>query len=123
MDDKSISTELVHAFNEAMGSICPICGGSGKIKAMQRMAVFGGGSIRGPDTKPTVKGGEKSSKDNQEFAPFTTTPTCGILYTSSGGHPPTLPIGGHIWPMLLSRGAKGRARTPRGYLRPLSSDG
>lgn len=65
VDDQSISHELYQAFKEAMGCICPICGGSGKIKAMQRMAVFGGGSIRGPDTKitcPHCKGGGKLFK-------------------------------------------------------------
>lgn len=33
--------------------LCPHCGGSGRLKAMQSMAVIGGSSIRGSDT--TVK--------------------------------------------------------------------
>jgi len=33
--------------------ICPHCGGSGGLRAMQSMAVMGGGTVRGPDT--TVK--------------------------------------------------------------------
>lgn len=31
--------------------LCPYCFGTGKLKAMQREAVFGGGSIRGKDTQ------------------------------------------------------------------------
>lgn len=53
MDDKSLSKELYESFIKAMGQICPMCGGSGKMKAMQRLALFGGGSIRGPDTRVT----------------------------------------------------------------------
>lgn len=30
--------------------LCPNCGGSGRLNAMQNMAVMGGGSVRGPDT-------------------------------------------------------------------------
>lgn len=30
--------------------LCFHCGGSGKLNAMQSMAVIGGGSVRGPDT-------------------------------------------------------------------------
>ncbi len=30
--------------------ICCHCGGSGKLNAMQNMAIIGGGSVRGPDT-------------------------------------------------------------------------
>ena len=33
--------------------LCPYCFGSGKVKAMQSVALFGGGSVRGNDT--TVK--------------------------------------------------------------------
>lgn len=29
---------------------CPWCGGTGKQKAMQRLALLGGGSVRGPNT-------------------------------------------------------------------------
>lgn len=36
-----------------LGDLCPMCLGRGKQKAMQRLALFGGGSIRGPDTKIT----------------------------------------------------------------------
>lgn len=32
-------------------NICSCCGGSGKIRAMQSMAVFGGKPVRGLDTK------------------------------------------------------------------------
>lgn len=65
VDDQSISLELYRTFKEAIGCICPICGGSGKIKAMQGMAVFDGGSIRGPDTWMVClycKGGGKLPK-------------------------------------------------------------
>lgn len=34
-----------------LGDLCPVCLGSGKVKAMQRLALFGGGSVRGPDTQ------------------------------------------------------------------------
>ena len=30
--------------------LCPYCLGSGKVKAMQSVALFGGGSVRGNDT-------------------------------------------------------------------------
>ena len=30
--------------------ICPNCGGTGRLRAMQSMAVIGGSSVRGPDT-------------------------------------------------------------------------
>jgi len=33
--------------------ICPHCGGSGRLRAMQMATVMGGGTVRGPDT--TVK--------------------------------------------------------------------
>lgn len=33
-----------------LGDLCPVCLGRGKVKAMQRLALFGGGSVRGPDT-------------------------------------------------------------------------
>lgn len=36
-----------------LGDLCPLCLGSGKLKAMQRLALFGGGSVRGPDTRVT----------------------------------------------------------------------
>lgn len=36
-----------------LSDLCPLCFGSGKLRAMQRVALFGGGSIRGKDT--TVK--------------------------------------------------------------------
>lgn len=34
----------------SMDNLCPLCGGKGLLKAMQRMALMGGGSVRGPDT-------------------------------------------------------------------------
>lgn len=33
-----------------INDICWNCSGTGKLKAMQSMAVIGGGSVRGPDT-------------------------------------------------------------------------
>lgn len=36
-----------------LGGLCPLCLGRGKLKAMQRIALFGGGSVRGPDTLVT----------------------------------------------------------------------
>lgn len=36
-------------------NICPYCFGSGKLKAMQSLAIIGGGSIRGSDTKVKCK--------------------------------------------------------------------
>jgi len=30
--------------------LCPNCGGSGRLNAMQLMSVMGGSSVRGPDT-------------------------------------------------------------------------
>lgn len=53
MDDKKLSQEVYKAFKEAMDPLCPFCGGTGKLKGMQRLAFFNGGSIRGPDTKVT----------------------------------------------------------------------
>lgn len=34
----------------ALTDLCPYCLGSGKVRAMQSVALFGGGSIRGKDT-------------------------------------------------------------------------
>lgn len=34
-----------------LADICPCCLGSGKVKAMQRAMLFGGGSVRAKDTK------------------------------------------------------------------------
>lgn len=36
---------------EISKDICHHCGGSGELNAMQSMAIIGGGSVRGPDTK------------------------------------------------------------------------
>lgn len=33
-----------------LGDLCPMCLGRGKQKAMQRLALLGGGSVRGLDT-------------------------------------------------------------------------
>lgn len=50
-------TEIAVDFDKAFSEIsliavdlCPSCGGSGGLKAMQSMAVIGGSSVRGPDT-------------------------------------------------------------------------
>ena len=63
MNDGSIFEELYKSIREALDPLCPICGGSGKVKAMQRLALFGGGSVRGPDVEvqcPYCKGKGKT---------------------------------------------------------------
>lgn len=37
------------------GRFCPYCFGSGRLKSMQSVATYGGGSIRGKDTQVKCK--------------------------------------------------------------------
>ena len=49
--NNQISIKIDPAANVTFDNICPMCFGSGKVKAMQMAAYIGGGSIRVEDTK------------------------------------------------------------------------
>lgn len=46
---------VVPNYIEIKSRACPYCFGTGKLKAMQSVAIYGGGSIRGKDAQVKCK--------------------------------------------------------------------